>query len=108
MSWEDIIKEKYSGPQQEGGRFIMLNANLMKIEQQISFLEKEIDKPNELSKTMIEYNVKQLRILIDAFDKELIEVAKYGGSPLNLPTERQDSKWLSNYGAKYRKTEDGV
>ena len=110
MSWKnEIKKEKYQGPQQQYGRFVMVHNRLMDMERTITYLEKEIAKPSEISKNMIENYVKDLRRNIDAFDKELIEVAKYGGSLANLPVDRKDSKYISNYGAKYRlDIKDGV
>ena len=108
MSWKDEIKkEKYQGPQQEGGRFVGLHRHLMKMERVVGFLEQEINDSDEISKVMIEQHVKELRKSIDTLDKELIEVAKYGGSSANLSVDRQDSKNISNYGAKYR-YQDGI
>ena len=106
MSWKnEIKKEKYQGPQQQYGRFVMVHNRLMGMERTITYLEKEIAK---VSEDRIEDFVKDLRRNIDAFDKELIEVAKYGGSSANLPVDRKDSKYISNYGAKYRDIKDGV
>ena len=109
MSWkEEIKKEKYQGPQQEGGRFVHLHSELMKMNQLIGFLEKESANPSEINEKMIQHYAKALRKIIDSLDKQLIEVAKYGGSSANLSVDRQDSQYLSNYGAKFRNIEDGV
>jgi hypothetical protein len=109
MSWKDgIKKEKYQGPQQKGGKFLHLHSRLMTMNQIISHLEKDSANPSEVNSRMIQNHANDLRKIIDDLDKDLIEMAKYGGSPSNLPTERQDSKWISNYGAKYRNTKEGV
>ena len=109
MSWkEEIKKEKYQGPQQEGGRFVLLHSELMKMNQIIGFLERDSANPSKLNEKMIQYHANDLRKIIDALDKQLIEIAKYGGSSINIPVDRQDSKYISNYGAKYRDIKDGV
>lgn len=110
MSWkEEIKKEKFQGAQQEGGRFVDLHFQLMKMNQIIGFLESDsANSHSELNEKMIQQHAKELRKIIDVLDKQLIEVAKYGGSSANLPVDRQDSKYISNYGAKFRNIEDGV
>ena len=102
MSWEEVLKEKFQGPQSEHGRFIGIHSRLKSMELKLTFIEEEIAKPTEVSEVMIKSHVKDLRKILDDLDKDLIEVAKYGGSTENLSADRQDSKFISNYGAKYR------
>jgi len=94
MSWEDVLKEKFQGPQSDLGAITIVPSQLKQLNQILEFLERDV----EASPDRIKGHVEDLRKIVDEIDKDLMQQAKYG----DLHGNRADSKDLDTKGAKYR------
>ena len=104
MNWkEEIKKAKFQGPPKKRSTYYSADmaSDLKAINAHIEYIGKEIDKDPKKVSFIIKHHYEEMKKVIDKMDDKMIEQAKYGGNP-QIHGERQDARWLGNYGAKYR------
>ena len=98
MNWENILKEKFQGPQRQFAGVSMITKwgrSNSKIDSYLKAIEREVEKDSDI-KPPITSRLSEIRRLVDEADNDLIELAKYGGQNIEPRQDRVDEKniWL--------------
>ena len=103
MSWENILKEKFQGPQKEHAGVSMINEwgnSNSTIDHFLKAIEEEVEKHSDF-KPLIKGYLLAIRKAVDKADDALIELAKYGGQNIEPHQDRVDEKYIGPHSGKY-------